>query len=136
MRYFTTNNEYCETPSSLWPLELEVLLLKTDPNPIKGLISYQSLSHGALLSKCGYIFLRRRKVAFDAFPVAMPPRSLLMRLIDVYEMANVFGLLLASILYHITHVLFFVSLTCTQNSIGKSDLRTIYSVLNKNCLLL
>lgn len=69
----------------------------------------------------------------------MPPLSLYTQfttLIDVYEMANVFDELLASILYHITCVLFFVSLTYTQNSIGKSDLRRIYSVLNKSCLLL
>lgn len=99
-------------------------------------MTYQFLSHGALLNKCGCIFLRRRrKVAFDSFPVAMLPLSLLMRLIDVYEMANVFDVFLASILYHITCVLFFVSLTYTQNSIGKSDLRTIYSVLNKSSLL-
>lgn len=66
----------------------------------------------------------------------MPPLSLLTRLIDVYEMASVFDVILASILYHITCVLFFVSLTYTQTSIGKSDLRTIHSVLNNNCLLL
>lgn len=66
----------------------------------------------------------------------MPPLSLQMCLIDVYEMANVFAVLLASILYHITCVSLFVSVTYTQNSIGKSDLRKIYSILNKNCLLL
>lgn len=98
-------------------------------------ITYQSLSRGALLYKCGYIFLRRRrKVACDSFPVAMPPLSLLMRLIDVYEMANVFDVL-ASIFYRITCILFFVSLSYTQNSIGKSDLCVIYFVLKINCFL-
>ena len=53
----------------------------------------------------------------------MPPLSLLLHLIDVYEMANMLDALLASIFHYITCVLFFVSLTYTQNSMGKSDLR-------------
>lgn len=100
-------------------------------------MTFQYLPHGALLNQCGYVFIwRRRKVAFDSLSVAMTPVGFQMRPIDVYEMANVFAVLSASILYHITCVLLFFSVTYTQNSIGKSDLRTIYSILNNNCLLL
>lgn len=83
-----------------------------------------------------FSFEEEERLLFDWLCVAMPPLSLQMCPIDAYEMANVFAVLSALILYHITCVLFFFSVTDTQNSIGKSDLRTIYSILTKNYLLL